>query len=134
MDPEYYKNLQQILEYPLEDLGLELTFSAEASAFGQVEIVDLIPDGRNIPVTDDNKMDYVRLITHHRMTSSIQPQIDAFLEGFHDLVPPELISIFNEHELELLISGLPDIDCTFPFRSCNPRNSCYSCFVRLSSI
>lgn len=110
MDPEYYKNLQQILEYPLDDLGLDLTFSAEASVFGQVEIVDLIPDGRNIPVTDENKMDYVRLITHHRMTSSIQPQIDAFLEGFHDLVPPELISIFNEHELELLISGLPDID------------------------
>lgn len=37
-------------------------------------------------------------------------QIDAFLEGFHDLVPPELISIFDANELELLISGLPDID------------------------
>jgi E3 ubiquitin-protein ligase HUWE1 len=32
------------------------------------------------------------------------------LEGFHDLVPPELISIFDAQELELLISGLPDID------------------------
>ena len=31
-------------------------------------------------------------------------------QGFHDLVPPELISLFNEKELELLISGLPDID------------------------
>lgn len=30
--------------------------------------------------------------------------------GFHDVVPPELIAIFNEQELELLISGLPDID------------------------
>lgn len=30
--------------------------------------------------------------------------------GFHDIVSPELISIFNEQELELLISGLPDID------------------------
>ena len=30
--------------------------------------------------------------------------------GFHDIVPAELISIFNEQELELLISGLPDID------------------------
>ena len=26
------------------------------------------------------------------------------------MVPPELISLFNEKELELLISGLPDID------------------------
>lgn len=34
----------------------------------------------------------------------------AFLEGFWQLVPRELIAIFNDHELELLISGLPDID------------------------
>jgi hypothetical protein len=34
----------------------------------------------------------------------------AFLEGFWQLVPRELICIFNDHELELLISGLPDID------------------------
>jgi E3 ubiquitin-protein ligase HUWE1 len=32
------------------------------------------------------------------------------ISGFHDIVPAELISIFNEQELELLISGLPDID------------------------
>lgn len=38
------------------------------------------------------------------------PQIDSFLDGFHELVPPELISIFDAQELELLISGLPDID------------------------
>lgn len=30
--------------------------------------------------------------------------------GFHDIVPADLISIFNEQELELLISGLPEID------------------------
>ncbi len=37
-------------------------------------------------------------------------QIGAFLEGFWELVPRHLIAIFNDHELELLISGLPDID------------------------
>lgn len=36
--------------------------------------------------------------------------MDAFLEGFYDIIPKHLISIFNEQELELLISGLPDID------------------------
>lgn len=30
--------------------------------------------------------------------------------GFHEIIPPDLISIFNEQELELLISGLPEID------------------------
>jgi E3 ubiquitin-protein ligase HUWE1 len=32
------------------------------------------------------------------------------LSGFHDIIPAELVSIFTEQELELLISGLPDID------------------------
>ncbi len=31
-------------------------------------------------------------------------------QGFWEIVPRKLISIFNDHELELLISGLPEID------------------------
>lgn len=30
--------------------------------------------------------------------------------GFHEIISPDLISIFTEQELELLISGLPEID------------------------
>lgn len=37
-------------------------------------------------------------------------RLDAFLEGFYEIIPKHLISIFNEQELELLISGLPNID------------------------
>lgn len=37
-------------------------------------------------------------------------RLGAFLEGFYDIIPKRLISIFNEQELELLISGLPNID------------------------
>ena len=44
------------------------------------------------------------------MTTSIQKQIKAYLDGFHELVKPELISIFTARKLELLISSLPDID------------------------
>ena len=49
------------------------------------------------------------------MTNAIRPQINSFLEGFNELVPRELISIFNDKELELLISGLPEIDCELAF-------------------
>lgn len=37
-------------------------------------------------------------------------RLNAFLEGFYDIIPMRLISIFNEQELELLISGLPNVD------------------------
>ena len=40
----------------------------------------------------------------------VQAQLKAFLGGFHEMVPAHLLKVFNEHELELLISGLPTID------------------------
>lgn len=43
-------------------------------------------------------------------TSFIYFRLNAFLEGFYDIIPKRLISIFNEQELELLVSGLPNID------------------------
>lgn len=77
----------------------------------QVTDYELIPGGRNIRVTEENKHEYVDLVAEHRLTTAIRPQINAFMEGFNDLIPKDLISIFNDKELELLISGLPDIDC-----------------------
>lgn len=108
-EPEYGKILKQILITPLEHLMMDLTFSAEIQKFGRTEVMDLIPDGRNVAVTDENKAEYVRLVAHHRMTTAIRSQIDSFLTGFYDIVPPDLISIFSPAELELLICGLPDV-------------------------
>lgn len=45
-----------------------------------------------------------------KMTGAIRKQLGAFMEGFYDIIPKRLISIFTEQELELLISGLPTID------------------------
>jgi E3 ubiquitin-protein ligase HUWE1 len=95
IDPDYYKNLQMILEHNLEDIGLELTFSTEDHSFGRYEKIDLIPGGRKVPVTEDSKERYVDLVCQHRMTTAIAKQIKAFLEGFHEIVDKQLISIFN---------------------------------------
>ena len=73
-------------------------------------VVDLVPDGRDVAVTDDNKLEYVNLVAAHKMTNAIKEQIAAFTEGFNDIVPHEIISILNPSELELLISGTPEID------------------------
>ena len=109
---EYFKNLLMILDNQLEALCLDLVFAEETHEFGQIKLADLKPNGRNIAVTDENKFEYVKLVAQHRMTSSIKAQLHAFLEGFHDLIPRDLVSIFDEKELELLISGMPEIDFT----------------------
>ena len=56
-------------------------------------------------VTDENKDEYMRLVCQMKMTGAIRKQLSAFLEGFYDIIPRRLISIFNEQELELLLSG-----------------------------
>ncbi|KAF5020000.1 hypothetical protein F66182_7988 [Fusarium sp. NRRL 66182] len=108
-DPDYYKSLCWMLDNDITDIITE-TFSVEDDEFGATSVVDLIPDGREIAVTEENKHDYVRLVVEHKLLSSVKEQMAHFLQGFHDIIPAELISIFNEQELELLISGLPDID------------------------
>ena len=89
---------------------LDLTFVAEEEYFGARHVVELVEGGAARAVTEENKREYVQLITAHRMTGAIRAQTDAFTRGFHDLVPHHLISMFNSSELELLISGLPEID------------------------
>jgi E3 ubiquitin-protein ligase HUWE1 len=126
-DPDYYKSLCWMLENDITDIITE-TFSVEDDEFGVTNVVDLIPNGRDVPVTEENKHEYVRLVVEHKLLSSVKEQMEHFLKGkssiffsfastrltvkpgFHDIIPAELISIFNEQELELLISGLPDID------------------------
>lgn len=109
LDLDYYKSLCWILENDITDVTFE-TFSMDVDKFGVTEVVDLIENGREIPVTEENKHEYVRLVVEQRLIKSVQEQLDAFLAGFHEIIPSELVSIFNEQELELLISGLPDID------------------------
>jgi len=89
---------------------IDYTFSVETDDFGQKKVIDLKPNGRLIPVTEENKREYVMLVTEQKLTLAIKDQIEQFLAGFHEIIPAHLISIFNEQELELLISGMPDID------------------------
>jgi E3 ubiquitin-protein ligase HUWE1 len=109
LDLDYYKSLLWILENDITDILTE-TFSLRSEDFGEDRIIDLIENGRNIPVTEENKQEYVQLVAEYRLTGSVNDQLENFLKGFNDIIPAELISIFNEQELELLISGLPDID------------------------
>ncbi|KAJ0124674.1 hypothetical protein J7T55_006014 [Diaporthe amygdali] len=108
-DPDYYKSLVWMLENDITGTVIE-TFSVEEDEFGASKVVDLIENGRNIEVTNENKHEYVRLIVEHKLLSSVKIQMEHFLQGFHGVIPADLIAIFNEQELELLISGLPDID------------------------
>lgn len=109
-DYSFYQGLVFLLEHGVRALGYELTFSVEVQEFGVTEVRDLKPGGRHLPVTEETTQEYVRLVCQEKMTGAIRRQLNAFLEGFYEIIPKRLIGIFNEQELELLISGLPSID------------------------
>ncbi|KAJ7330936.1 hypothetical protein DFH08DRAFT_708528 [Mycena albidolilacea] len=101
VDPEYYSSLCWI--FGNDPTPLDLTFRVEAD---EVSCISL----KLIPVTQKNNREFVQLSAQYCLYSSIKDQTDNLSTGFYEIIPKELITIFNEQELELLISGTPDID------------------------
>ena len=66
-------------------------FAVEQDFFGRMETKELIENGKNISVTNENKKMYVEKLTFFKLYLNIKAQIDAFLEGFYELIPKELI-------------------------------------------
>lgn len=94
---------------PIEGV-LDLTFSLEEEKFGEVISVDLKDNGSNIPVTDDNKKEYIDLVIERKISKRIEEQFKSFQAGFTEIIPQDLINVFDERELELLIGGIAEID------------------------
>mmetsp|Transcript_38990 Transcript_38990/g.59285 ORF Transcript_38990/g.59285 Transcript_38990/m.59285 type:complete len:222 (+) Transcript_38990:3993-4658(+) len=105
-DNNLYQGLEWCLTNDVDDLYE--SFSTQFDYFGRTEVAELIPGGEEIDVTNENKHHYVERKSFFHLYKSIQKQMNAFLEGFYEIVPKDLISIFTYQELELLISGMPD--------------------------
>lgn len=92
LDLDYYKSLLWMLENDITEIITE-TFSVETDDFGVTEVVDLVENGRNIPVTEENKQEYVQLVVEYRLTGSVQTQLEKFLEGSLLLFPIVIIML-----------------------------------------
>ncbi|EQC36879.1 hypothetical protein SDRG_05709 [Saprolegnia diclina VS20] len=109
LDRTLYKSLRYLLENDNAD-DLALTFSVSELRGEKVVEIDLIEDGQDIPVTDANKHDYVDTLVRYLLFERIAPQLHALLRGLYAIVPPELLIPFDHKELELLMTGLAEID------------------------
>lgn len=109
IDAEFYRSLVWMLENDITDV-LDLTMTIEDHRFGEIIIIELLPDGKNILVTEENKKQYVELVSEWKISKRVQDQISALSDGFYEIVPRELASVFDEREMEFLIGGISDID------------------------
>ncbi|XP_030385327.1 E3 ubiquitin-protein ligase Nedd-4 isoform X2 [Scaptodrosophila lebanonensis] len=108
VDTEYYNSLMWIKEN--DPRILELTFCLDEDVFGQKSQHELKPGGANVEVSNENKDEYIKLVIEWRFVARVKEQMTAFLDGFGSIIPLNLIKIFDEHELELLMCGIQNID------------------------
>eukprot|EP01113_Clastostelium_recurvatum_P041177 TRINITY_DN649_c0_g1_i1.p1 TRINITY_DN649_c0_g1~~TRINITY_DN649_c0_g1_i1.p1 ORF type:complete len:1031 (-),score=234.21 TRINITY_DN649_c0_g1_i1:49-3141(-) len=112
-DPEYFRGLKWLLENDISGPGgpaEDLTFSFEYERAGVMNIVDLKENGRNIPVTEDTKAEFVALMNEWKLKRDCSEQFNKFSEGFYSVIPPDFVRNFSALELEILMCGLTSID------------------------
>lgn len=97
-----------MLDNDVDDLYL--TFSYDLDACGQRHLVELVPDGANIFVTNANKKIYVKLLCLTKMREEMSDEIDAFLRGFNTLISASDLAYFTPSEIETIIAGRSTID------------------------
>jgi len=66
----------------------------------------LIPDGSNVAVTRENRLQYIYLVSHYRLSKQIKQQSDAFFEGLSEMIDPKWLRMFNQQELQILLGGV----------------------------
>ena len=82
LDPEYFKNLVNLKNYQGDienDFGLNFTINEEDN--GKTKTVELIENGRNINVTQNNKLFYIRRVARYKLTDCIMEHCEKFKNG-----------------------------------------------------
>jgi hypothetical protein len=115
LDEGLARSLLLLWQTPLLDLGEDeededpyaLDFSVYHTAEG---VVDLKENGRNIAVTEANKLEYIALYTKWHLGQSVADEIAALVSGVYDAVPVNLLAPFDPQELRLMLCGSPSVD------------------------
>ncbi|OMJ82311.1 hypothetical protein SteCoe_17026 [Stentor coeruleus] len=80
----------------IEDLHLFFTLPG-------YENLDLMPNGKSIPITKTNLEDYIKLVCQQTLIQT--PLIKEFRDGLSSLIPIECLQGFSAEELEEMICG-----------------------------
>ena len=123
VDPELYEGKVQYLlqgrykngSAPVSLRALELKFEdfSQPDVFPDVR-ADLHSNGASVAVTENNKLQYIKLLCDHRMRGSLSKQLKALLCGFGAVVPEELRRmmrrVLTPYDFSILLCGLSQVD------------------------
>ncbi|XP_052227166.1 probable E3 ubiquitin-protein ligase HECTD2 isoform X2 [Dreissena polymorpha] len=111
VQPEVAKGLQDLLDYTgnVED-DLCLSFQISQDNFGHVTACDLKPGGDKIPVTNENRQEYVDLYVDWVLNKAVFNQFKAFYHGFHTVCASNALIMLRPEEIDMLVCGNPRLD------------------------
>lgn len=107
-DESLYKGLLDVKSAPdANDYGLTFTIDDLVGPSDKKRVIEreLIPNGANTPVTNENRLIYLNRMSWYRLQGQSAPQTNAFLKGLSSIVQPSWLSMFNQAELQTLVSG-----------------------------
>lgn len=76
----------------------------------ELEEVELIPNGRNIKLTIENREQFIERVIRYITYEQYKEQIENIIEGMTSLIPENIIQLFSYNEFAFLITGQQEID------------------------
>ena len=73
--------------------------------FGENKVVPLKVDGDEIPVTNENRIEYIHLVADFKLNKQIRQQCNAFRNGLADVIGLDWLRMFSSKELSTLVAG-----------------------------
>ncbi|KAL7038434.1 hypothetical protein ACKWTF_009577 [Chironomus riparius] len=115
-DPIVYESLRQLVKDSQSKNGAQLLQSLELNF-----VIDLIPEegggsvelvnnGRDIIVNEQNVYDYVRKYAEYRMIKTQEKALEAIRSGVFDVLPETALDSLTAEDLRLLLNGVGDIN------------------------
>ena len=107
MDEELYRGLLKLKNHEgdVSELGIDFTITDQVSLPDEPSKTitrNLIPNGDQVLVTNDNRLLYNSYVARHRLVLQPALQTQAFLRGLRAMIRPSWLSMFNQTELQRL--------------------------------
>lgn len=105
IDTQLYENLMQVKYFDGDVESLGLTMTVAQDIFGASHETNLVPNGANVSVSNENRLLYITLYANWLLTGRIREHVSFFVRGMRSVFDEEYFSIFFPDEIEMLISG-----------------------------
>ncbi|VDL77265.1 unnamed protein product [Nippostrongylus brasiliensis] len=127
VDPQFYRSMVWMRENPIDpSIGMNFVVTEEENGEvggwvpiqtlhviedgGKIVEKELLPNGAELEVADQNKEEFIALMVKWRVERGIQRQSRALLRGLHQIIDRDFLRVFSVDQVELVLSGSREID------------------------